>query len=326
MARVALLSNPCSTGNRAILPKIRAYCIANPDVFHYEVDDVGQIDAAIASIAMVRPELIIVNGGDGTVQAALTELYSGAYGGTPPPVAVLPNGKTNLIALDLGAQGDPLKALEQIVARARGDLKPYIIERELIALSSGDPDAAADKAKPVLGMFLGGAGLADTILYCRHKIYPLGLPNGLSHVIAGMAVIFSMLSGIRARFLPPAPNPVKVSLVRGDDATQRFSFLIVTTLERLLLSSRAQAGGTGGLKLLAVESSGSALLKALWAAMLGRLGTQPLAGVHVQQGDMIRIESDATDVILDGETFRATRGCPIVLRSTAPVPFLKMAA
>ena len=27
-------------------------------------------------------------------------------------------------------------------------------------------------------MFLGGAGLADTMLYCRDKIYPLGLPNG----------------------------------------------------------------------------------------------------------------------------------------------------
>ena len=29
-------------------------------------------------------------------------------------------------------------------------------------------------------MFLGGAGLADTMLYCRDKIYPLGLPNGLA--------------------------------------------------------------------------------------------------------------------------------------------------
>ena len=29
-------------------------------------------------------------------------------------------------------------------------------------------------------MFLGGAGLADIMLYCRDKIYPLGLPNGLA--------------------------------------------------------------------------------------------------------------------------------------------------
>ena len=41
--------------------------------------------------------------------------------------------------------------------------------RELIALRSG-----GDEERPVIGMFLGGAGLADTMLYCRDKIYPLG--------------------------------------------------------------------------------------------------------------------------------------------------------
>jgi Diacylglycerol kinase catalytic domain len=323
------------------LPKIRAYCVAHPELFHYEVDDVAQIGAAIASIAMVRPKLIIVNGGDGTVQAALTELYAGNYfDGPPPPVAVLPNGKTNLIALDLGAVGDPLLALERIVTLARGDMAPFIVERELIALSQEDETTATvdmssvelwekpSNRRPVLGMFLGGAGLADTILYCRHKIYPLGLPNGFSHVIAGIAVLFSMLSGIRTAFLPPEPSPVHVSLIREGHGVQRFSFLIVTTLEKILLSRRDQRGGGvgAGMKLLAVEQSGKALAKALWAAMRGTLGVNPVAGVHVQHGDMIRIESDATSVILDGETFRATRNRPIVLRSTRPVPFLKLAA
>ena len=59
-------------------------------------------------IARVKPKVLVINGGDGTVQSALTELYHGGhFEGTPPPVAVLPNGKTNLIALDLGAEGRP---------------------------------------------------------------------------------------------------------------------------------------------------------------------------------------------------------------------------
>src|ERR1043165_6335919 len=57
---------------------------------------------------------------------------------------------------------------------------PHIVSRELIALSGG---RAGENGRPVLGMFLGGAGLADTILYCRHKIYPLGLPNRLAHFV-----------------------------------------------------------------------------------------------------------------------------------------------
>jgi hypothetical protein len=53
----------------------------------------------------------------------------------PPPVAVLPNGKTNLIALDLGADGDPIAALERVLELARTDMVPHIVSRELISLS-----------------------------------------------------------------------------------------------------------------------------------------------------------------------------------------------
>jgi diacylglycerol kinase family enzyme len=112
MACVALLSNPHSTGNRALLPRVRAYCATHPDVFHYEVEEIGQIPDAMRTIARVSPKVLVINGGDGSVQAALTELHGGKYfGESPPPVAVLPNGKTNLIAIDLGAHGDPLAAI-----------------------------------------------------------------------------------------------------------------------------------------------------------------------------------------------------------------------
>src|SRR3546814_5708911 len=83
-------------------------------------------------MAMVSPRIVGSNGGDGTVQAALTELYSGGhFGGSPPPVAVLPNGKTNLIALDLGAEGDPIKALQRVVDLVEsGRLEDHVIERQ----------------------------------------------------------------------------------------------------------------------------------------------------------------------------------------------------
>ena len=94
MALVALLSNPHSTGNKSLLPQVRSYCADNPDVFHYEVEEIGQIARALEMIARVKPKVLVINGGDGTVQAALTELYHGGhFQGAPPPVAVLPNGK-----------------------------------------------------------------------------------------------------------------------------------------------------------------------------------------------------------------------------------------
>ncbi|SKB71087.1 diacylglycerol/lipid kinase family protein [Sphingopyxis flava] len=323
MASVALLSNPRSTGNRSLLPRVREYCAAHPDIFHYEVEAVDQIGEAIRTIAMVSPRVIAINGGDGTVQAALTELYSGGhFGGSPPPVAVLPNGKTNLIAFDLGAEGDPIKALERVVELVGdGRLEDHVIERQLIALDSGG-------ARPVLGMFLGGAYLADVMLYCRHRIYPLGFPNGVSHFLAAMLAFFSILFGVGGGRLPPKPEPMTVSLIRQGEFKGKFSLLIVTTLEKLLLSIRTsdKHGTNGHMKLLATESSVGALFRMLGATWRGTLGQRELAGVHFQQGDEIRIEGERSNVILDGEIFEATGGRPIILTSTQPVPFLRLAA
>ena len=146
MAPVALLSNPRSTGNRSLLPRVRSFCAAHKDIFHYEVEHVDQIGQALRTIARVKPKVLVINGGDGTVQAALTELYHGGhFGGAPPPVAVLPNGKTNLIAHDLGAGGDPIEALERVLDLARTDLVPHIVSRELIALSRRTRGAAGGR-------------------------------------------------------------------------------------------------------------------------------------------------------------------------------------
>ncbi len=79
--RIALLSNPRSTGNVAQLPRIRAFCAEHPDIFHYEVERADQIGDAMKTIARVKPKLLVINGGDGTVQAALTELYNGGHFG-----------------------------------------------------------------------------------------------------------------------------------------------------------------------------------------------------------------------------------------------------
>jgi hypothetical protein len=100
--RVALLSNPQSPGSLAELPRLRAFC-ADQDVFHYEVEEAGQVSAAIKSIARVNPALLAINGGEPTVQAALAEL--GQFGDVPPPVEVIADGK--------------VEGLRRLVERAR---------------------------------------------------------------------------------------------------------------------------------------------------------------------------------------------------------------
>ena len=320
--RIALISNPRSTGNLAQLPRIRAFCAMHPDIFHYEVERADQIGEAMKMIAMIRPSVLAINGGDGTVQAILTELFNGAhFGDVAPPVAVLPSGKTNLIALDLGAQGDPVQALERLIEIANADISLHLVARELIALSGGEAGIP-----PVIGMFLGGAGLADIMLYCRERIYPLGLPNSISHFITAVAVVLRQVFGMRASFLPPEPSPLSVVVRREGTITGRFAFLFVTTLEKLLLSSELGSGGRGPLKFVAVEQKPVSMLRAFFASLVGRLGHTKLAGVHVEEADEIAIEGESSQVILDGETFRAGVGKPILLKPAPPLSFVRIAA
>jgi len=285
------------------------------------VEQADQIGDALKTIARVRPKMLVINGGDGTVQAALTELHNGGhFGDSPPPVAVLPSGKTNLIALDLGAQGDPIAALGKLVDLAQADLQPHIVARELIALRCGA------EQRPVIGMFLGGAGLADTILYCRHKIYPLGLPNGISHGLTALAFVARLFLRLRASFLPPDPRQLQVSMRSREGLSGRFNLLMVTTLDRLLLASELERGKPGSVRLVASDERPVSVMRALFAGVFGKLGSGQLRGVTFEQAEEIFIEGDRTNVILDGETFCAEVGRPIRLNTAQLLSFVRLAA
>jgi len=89
--RVALLSNPESPASLAELPRVRAFCAEHPHIFHYEVEEAGQVGEAMRSIARIRPALLAINGGEPTLEAALTELARLCP--VLPPVAVIAGGR-----------------------------------------------------------------------------------------------------------------------------------------------------------------------------------------------------------------------------------------
>lgn len=322
MSLVALLSNPLSTGNKDLLPRVRDFVASRPNLFHVELNDVNEIPAALKCIASVKPAVLVINGGDGTVQAALTELYhSRPFGDDMPPVAVLPNGKTNLIAHDLGADGDPLKALDRILEIAGGNLSAHVVERRLIALSNGGNE------RPVLGMFLGAAGLLNALMFCRTKIYPLGLSNGISHVLAAFATLIGVLIGGRSRLSPVRSEPLRIT-VRGVGTYEgRFFVLLVTTLEKLLLGVKPGEAGSHGLKLICLEQRRMSILRTAFSMFFNKAKhVDDTPGLHLHGGPEIRIEGSKPAVLLDGEIYEAAPGRAIILTPTPPQPFLSLAA
>jgi hypothetical protein len=68
------------------------------------------------------------------------------------------------------------------------------------------------------------------------------------------------------------------------------------------------------------------MIGAIVAHLGGKLGRTQVRGVHFEEANEITIAGDSSNVILDGETFRAELGRPIHLRPAQPLSFVKLAA
>ena len=74
--RIGILNNPLSGGNRSGLKKIReAAAAAQPEVLQREVQTPSDVSETLADFARREVNIVVVNGGDGTVQAALAAIF-----------------------------------------------------------------------------------------------------------------------------------------------------------------------------------------------------------------------------------------------------------
>ena len=87
--RIALLSNPKSTGNIAQLSRIRDYCAEHPDIFHYEVERAEQIGGSDHGNARIVDEVRQRPSGRRDIAALLAAHDVGVDG----PGAPVPKGR-----------------------------------------------------------------------------------------------------------------------------------------------------------------------------------------------------------------------------------------
>ena len=315
---VAVLSNPGSTRYDEAGEEVRAVVDAFPNTFHFELDGIDSIPQALRMFAQARPAMVVINGGDGTIQATLSSIVNDRPFDVIPPVAILPGGKTNMIAEDLGVRGRPAKVLARLLSLvASGKLGEHVELRNVIEMDLGDGHA------PRVGMFFGAAGIVRGMLWCRKKIYPLKLPNLMSHAIAIGALIGSFI-GLRRSDSPIRSDPMRINVKGGGIMQGRYSIVVVTTLDKLLLGMRPYGReGNGGLKFSSIGYGPRAMLNALKGLVTGSFGRKTLPGVNTRRSDVIRFES-RDPVTLDGEIFLPVAGHAVELRGEKSLAFVKL--
>jgi YegS/Rv2252/BmrU family lipid kinase len=153
--RVAVVFNPASAGDRAerrrreLLDALTAAGV-DPLIEETTPEDPGQ---GITRRALERGvDLVLAAGGDGTVMACATALAGGDV-----PLAVLPTGTGNLLAVNLGLPDDPRQVLEVALhgARRRLDVGAIGPDRFVVMSGIGFDAAMLRDADPALKARIG---------------------------------------------------------------------------------------------------------------------------------------------------------------------------
>ena len=79
-------------------------------------------------------------------------------------------------------------------------------------------------------------------------------------------------------------------------------------------------------KLFAIEEHPTSVLRAVRGEDCRQARPVEVRGVHFEEADEIMIEGESSNVILDGETFRAETRPPDPPQPAQPLSFVKLAA
>ncbi len=318
--RVGLLSNPGSHRNRRAMPAIREWLRYQHHVVHCEAHTPTEIKACLSRLANEKLDVLAINGGDGTVQAALTSLFSDQPFASIPLLAIVPGGNTNMTAHDVGLRGGVKASLRRLCQWAQtGQPAPDAVWRPLVRVQANPNEMAR------VGMFFGAGVIVRGIQYCHRKVYALGLHDELAPGLATLRMLLAMARGDQ-RFTAPTPVGVGINSEKPGPPEDCL-LLLVSTLERLFLGMHPYWGKQSApLHYTWVRGAPKHPLRAFPALLRGRpnrYGTEK-SGYRSANITALQLSMDGL-FTLDGELYEAVSSLgPILIDHTNPVQFLRI--
>ncbi len=212
--RIGILYNPLSGRNRRApeaLPRTVSGC---SHVLMREVRTPGEVHDALTDFARQGLGLIVISGGDGTVQAALTVLFTRSPFATCPPLVVLAAGTTNMIAGDVGQGGDQHRALHRLVDWAgTGRGRVVRMQRPVLRLQVPGHETKC-------GMFCGAAIISQGVRYYQQNLHNQGLQGVVG---IGLTLLRSLWAAVRHSNRRMTTTPMTVGLDGQPPRAGKFS-------------------------------------------------------------------------------------------------------
>lgn len=259
----------------------------------------GELIDILAELAQRQVDYIAIDGGDGTVRDVLT-CGAGIFAGCWPTLIILPSGKTNALALDLGIPDD--WTLEQAIETAKG--QTITIRRPIVISQRANEDAQ------VTGFVMGGGAYARAIALGQ-RAHKLGAFNAaVVGLTAGWSTLQAFLGGSKNPWRQG--TPMRLTDVSGRDlphcghspADERY-VLLASTLERFPAGVNPFGAVRTGLRVALLDNANRSLLRFVPGIISGKPNKKAeKLGYHVSNIDQVDLDIGAR-FILDGEAFPA---------------------
>lgn len=305
--RIAVIANQRSHRSGGGRPAGNVHLKQDPNLLYAAPDTREEMVDTIQSLVREKIDLLVINGGDGTVRDVMSAAAA-LFGARMPPIGLLPSGKTNALANDLGLPtGWDFDAIRTAFRAGT------ITERAPVEIIYAGTDI------PLRGFILGvGAFVRATVL--AQRTHRMG-------AFDGTAVALSVLGGIAQTCMGQANNPWRSGETIGywnhdlqSMADHRIYLLLMSTLRRFPLGLRPLGKDGDGLNVRVVDApprmlpiAAPAVLAGRSSPWLTRLGYHLL---HDLPPAKIRLDNG---FILDGELFP---GGTMSIRAGSPLRFV----
>lgn len=297
---VVVISNVATRRARRRAPTLGRVLEQRPGVTHHRTERADELTALVGHARWSASDLLVINGGDGTVQHALSLLLGHCPSARWPRVACLPGGSTNMTAFDLNRHRDFERCVATLceVLGGAAPAEAATAARPLVAVHSAC-------AAPRCGLFFGIGTIVQGIEYFQQRLKP----GGAGYEWGAGVALARTLWGI-ARQQAPFDAPLEVALEApplglSAASPSNVRLLFATTLKRLFLGIRPYwREGDGPLRTTLVERRAPHLIRHMPRLLRGRPGPDmtPQHGYHSRGLEALTLTFRGS-YTLDGELF-----------------------
>ncbi len=285
-------------------------CGVSPHVYIAQPQARTQLPAALAEMAERGIDLLVINGGDGTVRDVLS-CGQAIFGDDWPALAVLPKGKTNALTVDLGVPDDWTlqDAIDALDHGGRVWRRPMTVTP--VEAATGKEPVKTEAAPSAMGFVLG-AGAFTKATQAGQSAHKLGAFNSMVVAVTGTWALLQSLfagrsnpwrRGAKMQIGLGASDAPMAHSGRGDPAMRQLLF--ASTLERLPAGIKPFGALKSGLKLVAVDQISRRTTALVPLILLGKVrGPLRERGIHQLAATQFSLSIE-DQFILDGEAFPA---------------------